>query len=293
MTRLDPTRLVFVAGLHRSGTTPFARLLAAHPDVCGISGSPAKEDEGQHLQSVYPKAKVHGGSGRFAYAAAAHLTEASPLVTAANADAIVASWEPYWDMSKSLLVEKSPPNIIMGRFLQACFPGSAFIAVVRHPVTVALSNKKWRRLASANPRKFQSLTGLVDHWMTAHRILRNDLPRLDRALVIYYEDLVDQPQQTLARVESFLHLDRPLDGSMLSAAHSTAYAQRWDSYRNLARPGGWQRRLIESRFGEAMGSYGYDSTDLFGHRKVAADPLAQWSGDATPPGRGDRGEGPR
>ncbi len=274
MSRVDPARLVFVAGLHRSGTTPFARALAEHPDVSGIRDSPAREDEGQHLQSVYPKAKVYGGSGRFAYAAAAHLTEDSPLASAENADAMVRAWEPYWDLSARLLVEKSPPNIIMGRFLQACFPGSAFVAVVRHPVTVALSNKKWRRLSSTNPRKFESLTGLVDHWLVAHDILAEDLGHLPRAMVVHYEDLVDEPQSELERVRDFLGLDSAPTGASLSAGHGSSYEQWWQDLRSPLRPGGWQRRLIERRYEERMLAYGYHPGDLSRHQVAESDPLA-------------------
>ena len=61
-------RFVFLAGLHRSGTTLLARLLAAHPEVSGFSGTGVPADEGQHLQTVYPAAKVYGGPGRFGFA---------------------------------------------------------------------------------------------------------------------------------------------------------------------------------------------------------------------------------
>jgi len=276
MTQIDPSRLVFVGGLHRSGTTPFARTLAEHPDISGISDSPAREDEGQHLQPVYPKAKVYGGSGRFAHHAAAHLTETSPLVSPANAQAMLDAWAPYWDTDARLLVEKSPPNIVMSRFLQACFPGSAYIAVVRHPVAVALSNKKWRRVTSLNPRKFESLSGLVEHWLVAHEILARDLAHVDRALVVYYEDLVADPAGVLERVGAFLGLDRPFPASSLSTSHGSGYAAWWDELRHPWRPGFWQRRRIERRDGAPMASYGYDVADLGRHERSASDPLAAW-----------------
>ena len=49
-------------------------LVAVRSSLCrrffprsGLSGTGVREDEGQHLQHVYPKAKVYGGSGRFAF----------------------------------------------------------------------------------------------------------------------------------------------------------------------------------------------------------------------------------
>lgn len=263
-TDVDPRRLVFVGGLHRSGTTPFSRVLDGHPEISGLVRTGVQEDEGQHLQRVYAKAKVHGGSGRFAHAPAAHLTETSTLVSSVNARKILDAWTPYWDLDARLLLEKSPPNIIMGRFLQSLYPGSALVVVVRHPVAVALSNKKWRRLASTNPRKFQSLTQMLAHWFAAHEVLAEDAARLDRLLVVHYEKLVGDPVPELARVQNFLGLSTSLDATDLSSQHGDPYAEKWRSYASPWRPGGWQRRLITGRYGSAMGRYGYDVDDLAG-----------------------------
>jgi hypothetical protein len=46
-------RLVFIGGLHRSGTSIVHRCLSDHPDVSGFQSTGVWEDEGQHLQSVY------------------------------------------------------------------------------------------------------------------------------------------------------------------------------------------------------------------------------------------------
>src|SRR5262245_57774566 len=89
---VDSGRLVVVAGLHRSGTTPLARLLSAHPEVSGFADTGVKEDEGQHLQDVYPSARQYGGAGRFGMDPRSHLTESSPLVTPENAQRLLGQW---------------------------------------------------------------------------------------------------------------------------------------------------------------------------------------------------------
>jgi hypothetical protein len=259
-------RLLFVGGLHRSGTTPLARALAGHPEISGLSGTGVREDEGQHLQGVYPKAKVYGGSGRFANDPRAHLTEQSPLVSAEHASALRRAWDPYWDVERRYLLEKSPPNLVMGRFLQALFPGAPMIVVIRHPVVVALSNKKWRKAVSSDPRKFETITGLVQHWLTAHRTFLADVPHLDPVHVLHYGDLVAQPARELARIEAFLGLGSPISADSIRVGASDPYERTWDSWAgSWWRPGHWQRRLVESRFGHELAAFGYGLDDLSTH----------------------------
>src|SRR3954468_24917851 len=110
----DDQRLVFVGGLHRSGTSLLARLIAAHPDASGLRNTGAPEDEGQHIQHVYPTAEQRGGVGRFALNQRSHLTDESPLASGAAAQELWDSWSPFWDTKATYLVEKSPPNLVMG-----------------------------------------------------------------------------------------------------------------------------------------------------------------------------------
>src|SRR5207249_5367403 len=60
-------RFVFVGGLHRSGTSLMARTIAGHPEVSAFTGTGVPEDEGQHLQTVYPKPSARQQAGRFAF----------------------------------------------------------------------------------------------------------------------------------------------------------------------------------------------------------------------------------
>jgi len=67
--------LVFVGGLHRSGTTLLARAIAKHDEVSGFRRTEALANEGQFLQSVYPIAREFGGTGRFGFDERSHMTE--------------------------------------------------------------------------------------------------------------------------------------------------------------------------------------------------------------------------
>ena len=95
MTGALPERLVFVGGLHRSGTSLVHGCLAAHPDATGFSGTGVPEDEGQHLQTVYRPDHRFGGAGIFGLRAGAHLTERSPLASAESRDRLLAEWGPH------------------------------------------------------------------------------------------------------------------------------------------------------------------------------------------------------
>ncbi len=143
-------------------------------------------------------------------------------MTPENAAALRQAWDPYWDLSARYLVEKSPPNLVMGRFLQALFPDSSMIVVIRHPVVVALSNKKWRKMLSSDPRRFQTVSSLVQHWVTAHRVFLQDLPHLRRLHVVHYEDLVADPEGECARISAFLQLDTPIPTGTLSRARAAS-----------------------------------------------------------------------
>jgi hypothetical protein len=255
-------KLVLLGGLHRSGTTPLTRALATHPDVSGLSNTGVPEDEGQHLQNVYPAAKRWGGSGHFARDGRSHLLESSPLATASNAERILASWSPYWDLEKHCLLEKSPPNLVMGRFLQALFPDAYFIMVIRHPVTVALSTRKWTRLLSRNPRRFATLSMLVKHWMLAHQLFALDRPHLRRVHVVRYEELVSKPGETLAGVQQFLDLDQAIPEDLIHPTHSAHYQSQWDALQSSLRPGAWQRRKIITTYSEEIAAWGYATDDL-------------------------------
>jgi hypothetical protein len=191
------TRHAFVCGLHRSGTSLITRSLMRHPDISGFAKTGMIEDEGQFLQSVMPLEKEFGGVGRFGFDPRAHLTEASPLNTPDNARKLLAEWSPHWDMSKPVLLEKTPSNLLRMRLLAALLPTSAFIIVTRHPVASALATMKWTE---------GNIFSLLCHWAHCYRIARADTALLPHVLWVSYEAFVENPRAECDRMLHFLGL---------------------------------------------------------------------------------------
>jgi hypothetical protein len=241
-------QLVFLAGLHRSGTTLLARLLAAHPEISGFSGTGVPANEGQHLQTVYPTAAAYGGPGRFGFAPESHLTEASPLASAQNARALFEEWSQQWDLARPVLLEKSPPNLLKTRFLQALFPGSAFVVIVRHPIPVSIPTATWR-----GTRRYDRL---IEHWLRCHALFEADRERLDRVHVLTYEQLVGDPAGVLSGIFKFLGLDAIPPSEPVEAGANEKYFSRW---RELKRDPLMRAYLdlVSLRYERRVRRYGY------------------------------------
>ena len=249
---LATRRFVFVGGLHRSGTSILFQALRDHPSISGFRDTGVAEDEGQHLQSVYPTARALGGPGRFGFAAGAHLTEESPLVSSESRARLFAEWAPYWDTSKPFLLEKSPPNLIRARFLQALFPASYFIMLHRHPVAVSYATRKWSRTP---------LVSLLRHWLACHETMREDLPGVARVLVLAYEDFVRAPDAHLDRVFGFLGLAPHPTRIAIAPDVNRRYFERWRRCRDnpLLRP---YTRYLVRRFEQRVNRFGYSLDDI-------------------------------
>jgi hypothetical protein len=149
-------------------------------------------------------------------------------------------------MTRPVLLEKSPPNLLMGRFLQALFPEASFIMMIRHPVAVARATSKWTRGSSQ---------ALISHWLEAYELMVEDVPFLERVIVVRYEDLVSSPDSVMAGVFSFLGLpSAPLD-IPIQPGINEKYLQEW------LRPGPRAfvaRRRAKAKFSSRVERFSYE-----------------------------------
>ena len=196
-------RFLFVAGLHRTGTSLLARIIGTHPQVSAISGSPVPENEGCYLQGAIPHTALHGRPGYFATASDEHHTEASPYNTLEVKERLLADWRPWFAHDKPWWIEKSPVNLTRMRLYQQLFPTSQFIVILRHPQVMAAALAKW---VDTDPQE------LVRYALDAYDLMADDLAYLHSALVIRYEDLVADADGVRRSIFAFLSLADQANG---------------------------------------------------------------------------------
>jgi len=252
--------------------------LREHPMISGFRDTGVPENEGQFLQSVYlPRSQP----GAFGFDRRAHMTEDDVLVTEENRRKVFSSWLRYWDISRPLLLEKSPPNLIRMRFLQAMFPEAYFIVMIRHPVPSAFITREWtgpgagalarivRRRRKCSPgfavRLFfrRTLWSLMDHWTTCHDIFLEDRKHIRRLCVLKYEDVVKDPDECLREVYGFLgvgyHRER-FHGESYERIRpdvNERYFRMWNACTAKKGVAGAYFRSLRDRFEPAANRFGY------------------------------------
>ncbi len=195
---MERKNFIFLAGLHRSGTSLLHEIIRGNSSITGFSGTGVPEDEGQHLQSVYPTAKSFGGPGKFAFNSESYMDESHPLANSENSTLLFNEWSKHLDLSCDYIIEKSPPNIIRTRFFQKLFPNSKFVVILRHPLAVSYATQKWAKT---------SISTLLEHTFLAYESLFKDLEHINSAYILRYEDFVLNPQTTIDGIFGFLDLE--------------------------------------------------------------------------------------
>jgi hypothetical protein len=237
--RLNGTTILLIGGPHRGGTSILWETLSRHPDISGFGNSFATgrdHSEGILMQNVYPdlgvgtetvlKHQRRGtdlpqGVGRYALAKEdmVHLVETNRRVTERNFAKLLNRFGPYWNLTKPVLVEKSPPTAVMSRFLQALYnipvagavdkddqelvvgPTTKFLFITRHPLANAYAQQAFLG------KNTVPLAILLDNYMQMHRYMLADMKMLKNdPKLIKLEDLARTPRETLAELHQWLGL---------------------------------------------------------------------------------------
>lgn len=245
-----PQKWLFLVGCYNSGTTLLSSLLARHPDISALP------TEGHFITDQFPKDYELGlprmWSGR------EELFRLTEDDDGPDPVRVKKEWGMRLDLSKPVLLEKSPPNTIRTRWLNRHFGPAYFVAIVRNGYAVAegISRK-------ADPKHLRDgwpIEQCAYQWLRSIEVLEEDSPRLQNFMWVKYEDLAHDPLREINKIADFVQLKSL---SQFDVQKNYAIHERKEPIRNLnaesiGRLTRDQINIINKVAGKAIVRYGYD-----------------------------------
>ena len=109
--------------------------------------------------------------------------------------AIKMVWLQYWDTSKPVLLDKSPPNLVHAESIQEHFKPAWFIVMTRDPYAHCEGMMRRDQVATEAAARFS---------IKCLRHQKQNAERLERNCLIRYEELVLDPQAIKRKLEQFM-----------------------------------------------------------------------------------------
>lgn len=278
---------LFIIGCPRSGTTWTGLLLARHPSIVACmetsvmqmvasftkwSGFGEKTEDSRYIHSVVVYNSEEstttppvGGPPHFVAMHQPDELRAFCISVAEQAYANAFQHKP----SATLLVDKTPQNLLYGEYIAKLFPDACFLHVVRDPRSVVLSIRhgaddfieKWPRDAGEGAR----------YWLKDFERARKVAKYTRNYREVRYEAMIENPARELAGLLAWLGI--PADDAWIQAAVDASSMKEMQkgvagTPKNFFRKGaaaGWKEELpaddittIESILQEQMSELGYE-----------------------------------
>ncbi|QPG06391.1 sulfotransferase [Salinimonas marina] len=214
-----PKKWVFIVGCYNSGTTLLSELMGRHPDMSALP------TEGHFITDQFQK-DYDLGIPRM-WVDREDIFRLNENDEGPDVVRIKKEWGMRLDLSKPVLVEKSPPNAARTRWLQKHFENAHFIGIVRNGYAVAegISRK-------GDPKSIKDgwpMDKSAWQWARSNEVMLDDAKHLNNFHLLRYEDLASSPQQELDNIASFLGLPAFPD----VASQNFAIHERNDSVKDM------------------------------------------------------------
>jgi len=239
---------VFIVGCNNSGTSILQRIFDASGQVSTM------EFEGQRYTKVLPRAWRRGHERVW--------TEYKEDLVLQPGDRAMLKPRLLHDWLRSLakpvnsiVVEKTPANVLRMEWLQECFPDSCFIGLVRNGYAVAEGIRR---------KSNKSLERAARHWQAANATLLENCRGVNRYLEISYEEITEHPASSSARIAAFIGIDSTAIENAMSGefAFSTVHGKGRLELHNLnadsiARLSQADIDIIRNNAAEMLDYFGY------------------------------------
>jgi len=104
-------------------------------------------------------------------------------------------WRKNWDVNATILLEKSPPNILRAKSLEEHFQPAYFIVLYRNPFAHCESLMRRRKTSLEESAQFA---------IKCLKFQKQNIEQLDRNIQVAYEALSETPVKTLRQIQMFL-----------------------------------------------------------------------------------------
>lgn len=199
-----PGKIVFLVGCYNSGTTITREILGAHPELRLLPR------EGARLASDLPRPEDLGWT-RMWVGCKDHMKMPSGEGDGA-VERILRDWAPWWIGSGTVYLEKSITNVTRMEWLDQHFGNAYFIGIVRNGYCAI---EGISRRAKPCGRAEKAVGGsypmemIAEQWVDANQQMIEGAKRVTRYMQITYENLVNNPKETLDEIWGFLDVEGP------------------------------------------------------------------------------------
>ncbi len=240
---------VFLVGCYNSGTTLLSELLGQHPSISALP------TEGHFLTDQFVT-DYEIGLPRM-WVDREDLFRLDENDEGPDPIRVKKEWGMRLDLSKPVLLEKSPPNSSKTRWLQKHFENARFVGIVRNGYAVAEGITR-----KADPKHLINswpIEKSAYQWARSNEVLQQDSQYLKNFLWVSYEGLTENTEATLNKITDFIGVE---NFKRFSADQSWSIHERDEKIKNMneesiSRLTKSQLKLIYEVAGSTLDDFGY------------------------------------
>lgn len=252
----EPEKWVFVIGCYNSGTTLLQKLISQHDKVSSLYEGVFKTKE-----LITPEEL---GWTRLWYKVVdqVRLNQNNKNI---NIKELKKDWGLFLDKNKPIYLEKSIVNSARMTWLQKNFKNSYFIFIVRngYAVSEGIKRKASGGLWGIQKEEYKPTYPIefcAKQWVINNKVIEKDSKSINNFKKIYYEDLCENPDDTLKDIFEFLEMEPIQNKNMdrkwnIHDKESEIINMNNKSFKNLDFE---EIKKIEEIAGEMLEFYNYD-----------------------------------